>query len=99
MLNKLKIYLDYEITNTSKDQRLGIFLQMAQEAAKTYLNSDNIPSGKEMAVIKLAAYLWNSQKHDGITTQVQGARSESYTDGIPDDIKQLLGSPFARVGG
>lgn len=97
LLQNLKIYLEIDLADTSKDELLNLLIGIAQDMIKQYCAIDVLDDTFNNAIILLAAYLYNMRGKEGFNSVSQGARSVSLKHEIPDDIKAILPPPRVRV--
>lgn len=97
LLQNLKLYLEIDESDISKDNLLTLLIGMAQDIIKQYCNIDELDSTFDNAIVLLAAYLYSKHGNDAYNSVSQGARSVSFAREIPDFIKAILPLPKVRV--
>lgn len=109
MLDDIKTLL--EITDTSKDNLLNIYIRKSTTAIKNYLNNDNfddtyVQLNFQDAITEMVVDSYSiSQKiknRRGIKQDTQGPRTTVYKDDtqtflINDTIKNLLPRPYLKL--
>lgn len=107
MLDDIKTLL--EVSDTSKDAILNIYIRKAIVCIKNYLNnnsfdSDYIQTNFSDAIIELVvnAYSIKQNTRNGIKQEQQGSRNTVYKDNnstfvIDDSIKNLLPLPYVKL--
>ena len=90
MIEELKLYLG-EAANNYSDQQLKLFLNISQKEVENYCNC-SIDSDLEFIVLQIAVIKLNRQNTEGLTAQGFSGVSESYIDGYPKEIQNVLNS-------
>ncbi|MCB2297043.1 phage head-tail connector protein [Clostridium tagluense] len=106
ILETLKMLLNIELTDISKDVILNYMLQNSKIKIVNYLrlkiDFSNIDSNAEFeinyfnAIVALAKYDYNNQKTVGVKSYSESKRSVNYrdtSDSIPQEIKAMLPLP------
>lgn len=107
MLEDIKTLL--EISDTSKNNMLNIYIRKATTSIENYLNNDTfdndyIQTNFSDAIIELVVNAYNIKKNtkDGIKQVQQGQRNVVFKDDttafeIDDTIKNLLPRPYLKL--
>lgn len=94
----LKLLLNIEATDQSKDDIFYHFLKKARSTILGYCNIDQLPSIYEEVVVDFAVYLYKNRDSDGLSQRREGDRSVTYESGIPENIRLALPVPKIKVG-
>lgn len=98
-----------EITDTSKDNILNIYIRKSTTVIKNYLNNSTfddayIQANFADAIIELVVSAYNVKQNtkDGVKQEQQGSRNIVYKDNnsifaIDDSIKNLLPLPYVKL--
>ena len=85
MLEKLKMLLG--IDDASKDTRLSLLLEQAEDEAIAYTNNNNIADN---LIIQMAIYKYNRLGTEGLNSENYSGVSFNYMDDYPENlVKQL----------
>ena len=100
VLDDVKILLNIDIADTSKDSILNIFLRIAKLKIKHYLNTietlEDIENNYSDAITMYIVELYRARKvKSNVVSESQGARSTTYKVNvdIPDNVKSILPMP------
>ena len=92
MLEKLKMLLG--IDDASKDTRLSLLLEQAEDEAIAYTNNNNIADN---LIIQMAIYKYNRLGTEGLNSENYSGVSFNYMDDYPENlVKQLR--RFKKLG-
>lgn len=89
------------ITNVS-ESILNIYIRRACVLIKNYLNvadTVDVASTYPDAVIEYVTERLSKKGNEGLKQFVQGGRQGTYVDGLTEDVKVLLPSPFVKMIG
>jgi len=89
MLSRVKILLG--LSDDSQDALLNILMEDAISEALVYSDMDVYDKKLDNVVSRMIVIKYNSQGQDGILSQNYSGASESYTNGYPADILEILG--------
>lgn len=95
-LEKLKIRLEIDKTDITKDDLLATLLEDAESEILDYCNRDTLPLRAEGLQRELAIIYYNRQGSEGEASRSEGGVSVSYSTEIPEAIKNRLNS-FKRL--
>lgn len=104
MLDKIKILND--ISNDSLDNKLKIYIDIAKDLIKNYLNKDDLDNEVlenkyESAIIVIVSNAYQCKKKGNIKSMTQGSRSVTYIDDtafcINKDIADMLPAPYVNM--
>ena len=95
-LEKLKLRLDIAQADTSQDNKLECILEDVEADMLAYTNRSELLPSMNSLQIKIAVIEYNKQGSEGMSSQSQGGVSQSWIDGLPQDIKDALTS-FRRL--
>lgn len=90
MLDKLKIRLGIELSDTSQDSLLNLLLEDAANEILDYCNRELILPKMEGLQRELAITYYNRQGTEGEASHSEGGISVSYSTEIPENIKSRL---------
>jgi hypothetical protein len=98
VLNDIKTLKN--ISGTSQDNLLSIYIRRANTAIQRYLNSDIDPSTEYPdAVIQFVLEALNRQGDEGVKQSSVSSVQNTYETGISDEVKALLPLPYAKLMG
>jgi hypothetical protein len=101
LLNLLKIILEMDITDSSKDNLLNFYISKSKNAIKNYcvLTEDEyLAANLNNPTAELAMFFYKNKKNSGLKNKSEGSRSFSYTESaIPTDIKETLPVPKVKL--
>lgn len=107
MLENIKTLLG--ITTDKEDTKINIYISMAKEIIKKYLNNESfddsyIEENFSMAIILIVTNAYECKKNGNagnIKSISQGSRSITYGEDkafcINDDVKALLPAPYIKL--
>ena len=99
MLEIVKMLLDIDYSDTSKDDILNHYISQALMVALVYCNVTELPADYDGTIADLAVYLYKNRDSVGYKQRVQGERSVLFEGGgIPESIKSALPLPRIKVG-
>jgi len=99
MLELMKMLLNIEPYDDSKDDLLNHFIKLALKTALAYCNVTELPPEQDDTTADLAVYFYKNRDSLGYKQQVQGERSVTFEGGgIPEYIKSALPLPRIKVG-
>lgn len=93
-LERLKLRLN--ITDTSQDALLEGILEDVEADILAYTNRSELLPAMNSLQIKVAIIEYNKQGSEGMASDSQGGKSQSWIDGLPQDIKSTL-TAFRRL--
>lgn len=93
---KLKIRLEIDKTDITKDDLITTLLEDAEGEILDYCNRDTLPVRAEGLQRELAIIYYNRQGSEGEASRSEGGVSVSYSTEIPESIKNRLNS-FKRL--
>lgn len=93
-LEKLKVRLG--IQDDSQDALLECILEDVEADMLAYTNRSELLPSMNSLQIKIAVIEYNKQGSEGMSAQSQGGVSQSWIDGLPQDIISALTS-FRRL--
>lgn len=88
-LQKLKILLGERASNYT-DEYLSLVLDEAEAEAVAYCRRDDVPDGLAVAVVRMALVTVNRTGAEGLAAQGYSGTSETYVDGYPAEIMDIL---------
>ena len=89
-LEKLKLRLDIDLSDTSKDVLLNQVLVDAQAEILDYCNRDTLLEKLNPLVRELAIIYYNRMGSEGESSRSEGNISVSYVNDMPENIKARL---------
>ena len=99
MLELMKLLLNIESYDISKDDLLNHFINQALKTALAYCNVTEFLPEQDDTIADLAVYFYKNRDSLGYKQQVQGERSVTFEGGgIPEFIKSALPLPRIKVG-
>jgi len=99
MLELMKLLLNIEPYDISKDDLLNHFINQALKVALAYCNVTELTPDYDDTIADLAVYFYKNRDSLGYKQQVQGERSVTFDgSGIPQYIKSALPLPRIKVG-
>lgn len=99
MLELIKLLLNIEPYDISKDDLLNHFFKQASRIALAYCNVTELSPEHDDTIAELAVYFYKNRDSLGYKQQVQGERSVTFEGGgIPEYIKSVLPLPRIKVG-
>ena len=99
MLELMKLLLNIEPYDISKDDLLNHFIKLASKTAFAYCNVTELSPEHDDTIADLAVYFYKNRDSLGYTQQVQGERSVTFEGGgIPEYIRSALPLPRIKVG-
>ncbi len=93
-LDKLKLRLG--IVGTSQENLLQAILEDVEGEILAYTNRTELTTAMYPLQIKIAIIEYNKQGSEGMSSDSQGGKSQSWIDGFPQDIISTLTS-FRRL--
>lgn len=93
-LEKLKTRLG--ITDSSQDALLESILEDVGADMLAITNRTELLPGMSSLQIKIAIIEYNKQGSEGMSSDSQGGKSQSWIDGLPNDVQSTLTS-FRRL--
>lgn len=88
MVEEIKVLLGDAAANYT-DAQIGLFAKMALTEVETYCNRP-VDYELEMVVERIAVINLNRMNTEGLASQSYSGVSESYVDGYPADIMNIL---------
>ena len=98
ILELVKMLLDIDATDTSKDNILNHFINKAINIILGYCCITELAETYNDVVADFAVYLYKNKDSEGISKKTEGERSIQYEGGIPENIKMALPLPRIKVG-
>jgi len=107
LLDDIKTVLN--ITDTSKDTLLAVYIRKGTTLVNIYMNFPDIPVTDPVtppvdvatvyadALIEYVTLCYRKRGNEGVKSYGQGGRSGTYEDGLQQSVKALLPSPFIRM--
>jgi len=99
MMDNLDLMIELLGNPNVSNEILTYYISKAELAIKNYSNIDTIPDSFIIAIVELAIYFYKNKDLVGIKSMMQGSRSQSISEGIPEEIKALLPIPKVKVMG
>lgn len=96
MLGKLKILLG-ERAGDYTDEYLSLLLEEAEAEALAYTRRETLPEGLQTGIPRMALVMANRTGSEGVSSQGYSGVSESYLDGYPAEVQQIL-RRFRKIG-
>ena len=109
LLDDIKTVLN--ITDTSKDTLLAVYIRKGTTLITNYMNAPDVPVTDPItppvdvatayadALIEYVTLCYRKRGNEGVSQASQGSRGVTYESGLPDSVKGLLPSPFIRMVG
>lgn len=88
-LDKVKLLVNVDLADTSKDNLLELLLQQAQNEFLQYTNRETMPENGDNVVIDMAIVKYNLLGAEGLQSQSYSGMSETYENYSPQLIKAL----------
>ena len=99
MLEIVKMLLEIEASDISKDGILNHFINQALKSALAYCNVTELLSEHDDTIADLAVYFYKNRDSLGYKQQIHGERNITFEGGgIPVFIKSALPLPKIKVG-
>lgn len=95
-LEKLKTRLDIAVSDASQDAILGCILEDVEADMLAFTNRSELLPSMNSLQIKIAIIEYNKQGSEGMSSDSQGGKSQSWIDGLPSDVQSALIS-FRRL--
>ena len=107
LLDDIKTVLN--ITDTSKDTLLAVYIRKGTTLITNYMNAPDVPVTDPItppvdvattyadALIEYVTLCYRKRGNEGVKSFGQGGRSGTYEDGLQESVKALLPSPFIRM--
>ena len=90
MVEELRVYLG-EVADNFTDAQIGLALKLALAEVEAYTKR-SLDYELEMVALEIAKIKLNRLNTEGLASTGFSGVSESYIDGYPDNIKQVLNS-------
>lgn len=99
------------ITDTSKDTLLAVYIRKGTTLITNYMNAPDVPvtvpptppldvtAVYADALIEYVTLCYRKRGNEGVSQAQQGSRGVTYESDLPDSVKGLLPSPFIRMMG
>lgn len=84
---RLKAYVP-EISDSIAD----VIIKDCEDAFKEHCHRDDIPDAACSLIVSMAVIRYNMIGNEGASSQSYSGVSESFIDGLPDDLKKRLGN-------
>ena len=101
LLSLLKIILEMDIDDTSKDDLLNFYITKAQNVIMKYcvLTEDEyLAVNLTNQTAELAMFYYKNKKNSGLKSKAEGTRNFTYSESaIPTDIKETLPLPMITL--
>lgn len=99
MIEIVKMLLNIDIADISKDAILNHFINQALKLALSYCNVNILSNEYDGTIAELAVYLYKNKDSVGYKQKTEGERSITFEGGgIPEYIKSALPLPKIKVG-
>lgn len=97
------------ITDTSKDTLLAVYIRKGTTLITNYMNAPDVPVTDPItppvdvatayadALIEYVTLCYRKRGNEGVKSFGQGGRSGTYEDSLQQSVKTLLPSPFIRM--
>lgn len=98
VLNDYKILKN--ITDTSKDNKINLFVRLGSTAIRNYIHVDNavdIESNYPDALLQYVIEKMNNSGLEGQKQFSQGSRSGTINNSLSQDVKDLLPTPYVTL--
>ena len=95
-LEKVKIILDLDETNKSKDGLLEIYIQNAMDYICDYTKIKEIPKSLNSVIIEMVVYQYQQRGVENMSTESMGAMYQSFIQEYPGNIRKRL-NPYRRA--
>ena len=107
LLDDIKTVLN--ITDTSKDTLLAVYIRKGTTLITNYMNAPDVPitvpptlpvdvvTAYADAIIEYVVLTYRKKGVEGLKSYSQGSRSGTYEDSLQQSVKSLLPSPFIRM--
>ena len=95
-IDKLKTRLNIALTDTSQDANLACILEDVEADMLAFTNRSELLPSMNSLQIKIAIIEYNKQGSEGMSSDSQGGKSQSWIDGFPSDVLSALIS-FRRL--
>lgn len=89
-LEKLKTRLDVAIDDTSQNVKLECILEDVEAGLLEATNRTVLLPSMNSLQIELAIIAYNKQASEGVSSSSQGGVSQSWIDGLPQDLHDRL---------
>ncbi|MFL0194823.1 phage head-tail connector protein [Clostridium sp. WILCCON 0269] len=99
MLELMKLLLGIDSTDTSKDNILNHYLNVALKSILGYCNVTELSSDYNDTIVDYSIYLYKNRDSLGYKQKTEGERSITFESGIPENIRKALPLPKVKVGG
>jgi hypothetical protein len=99
MLDNVKILLDIDGNDTSKDALLNLYITRATDAIVSYCNfldSTEIPSVLNSLIEDIAVFKYRNKGNENLKMEMLGSRNSTYFDDLPKEFKARM-MPFRKV--
>lgn len=95
-LEKLKTRLNIALSDKSQDSNLECILEDVEADMLAFTNRSELLPSMNSLQIKIAIIEYNKQGSEGMSSDSQGGKSQSWIDGLPSDVQSTLTS-FRRL--
>jgi len=105
LLEDVKTVLGLDITDTSRDDLLNIYIRKGVTLITKYLNASvtvpplDVETVYLDALIEFVVQVYKKRGNEGLKSYGQGSRTGSYGEELSDSVKALLPSPLIRMRG
>lgn len=89
-LDKVKIILDIDEANDSKDGLLKIYIQNAIDYIYDYTKVEEIPKSLNSVIVEMTVYQYQQQGVENMSTEAMGAMYQSFIQEYPGNIRKRL---------
>lgn len=89
-IERLKLYKNIPIKDTSQDSLFNLYLEDAEQLVLDYCGIDALPPALNTAVVRLAVIQSNQQGAEHLEQHSYSGASEKFITEIPADIKAQL---------
>lgn len=89
LIDKVKLYLNIPIDDTSKDNLLLLLIEQSQNEFCAYCNRDDVPTLAANAIIDMVVIKYNIMGQEGYASTSFSGASETIANYPPQLIKSL----------
>lgn len=89
-LERLKVRLGIAEADTSQNALLQCILDDVESDMLAFTNRTTLLDSMKSLQIKIAIIEYNKQGSEGMSSDSQGGKSQSWIDGLPSDVKTSL---------
>ena len=89
LIDKVKLYLNIQIDDSSKDNLLLLLIQQSQDEFCAYCNRDDVPALADNVIIDMCIIKYNLMGQEGYASTSFSGASETIANYPPQLIKAL----------